>query len=318
MHDAGPEKNSEFTFQPSEWLPFRDKVTLDRVRKIDRHSIEMHRNPDLRIRVVPDSVVEFAFVSDMFYRIWRARAEDRNVVLLVPNPSFAYEKLAWLINRFRIPCDHLYTFNVDEYADDEGNVAPESYPQGFLRAIKSTLFAKIDSELRPPEQQIVGFTNDNISSYADQIEQLGGADACYTGPGWTGHIAFIEPGAPEFSLDLEEWKRMGPRLVTLSPFTIAQNSLHGSFGASGDLSAVPPRAVTVGPAQIVAAKYRMDMHALRTGGTLVSWQRFVTRLVLHGPVTPLIPTSILQEVGGDAIVAESAAMNIEPIWDLGY
>ena len=29
---------------------------------------------------------------------------------------------------------------------------------------------------------------------------------------------------------------MGPRVCTLSPFTIAQNSLHGCFGASGDLT----------------------------------------------------------------------------------
>ncbi|GAJ16275.1 unnamed protein product, partial [marine sediment metagenome] len=58
------------------------------------------------------------------------------------------------------------------------------------------------------------------------IEDLGGADACYSGPGWTGHLAFIEPDAPEFEGSLEEWKKMGPRIVTLSPFTIAQNSLH--------------------------------------------------------------------------------------------
>ncbi len=41
-------------------------------------------------------------------------------------------------------------------------------------------------------------------------------------------VAFIEPDAPEFAAgSMEEWKQMGPRIVTLSPFTIAQNSLHG-------------------------------------------------------------------------------------------
>jgi len=30
------------------------------------------------------------------------------------------------------------------------------------------------------------------------IEDAGGADICYSGPGWTGHVAFVDPDAPEF------------------------------------------------------------------------------------------------------------------------
>jgi glucosamine-6-phosphate deaminase len=172
--------------------------------------------------------------------------------------------------------------------------------------------------LRPPEDQIIGPTNKNINDYGKMIEDMGGADACYSGPGWTGHLAFIEPDAPEFDAELDEWKKMGPRIVTLSPFTIAQNSLHGSFGMSGDLALVPPKAATIGPAEVIAAKYRMDMHSLNTAGTFVSWQRLMTRLVLHGPVTPRVPESILQTLPTDVIVSETAAQNVEPIWDRGY
>ena len=111
---------------------------------------------------------------------------------------------------------------------------------------------RIDSGLRPPDAQVVGFTTANVKDYAKSIEDAGGADICYSGPGWTGHLAFIEPDAPEFAGPLDEWRRMGPRIVTLSPFTFAQNSLHGSFGMSGDLAAVPPKAATIGPAQVIA------------------------------------------------------------------
>jgi 6-phosphogluconolactonase/glucosamine-6-phosphate isomerase/deaminase len=309
----------EFDFNPSQWIPMRDKNVLDKVRAIKRESIDKHHNPDLNIQVVPDSMVEHIFVTDIFYRIVSAREEGRNVVLLLPNPNHGYIKLAHLINKFRLQCDHLFTFNLDEYADQDGNIAPESYPQGFLHATKNYLFKPIDESLRPPENQIVGFTNDNLNDYGKMITDMGGADAVYTGPGWTGHIAFIEPDAPEFETDdLEEWKKMGPRIVTLSPFTIAQNSLHGSFGMSGDLAAVPPKAATIGPAQVIEAKYRMDTHALNTAGTRVSWQRFITRLVLHGPITPKVPTSIIQALKADVIVSETAAMNIEPVWDQGY
>jgi glucosamine-6-phosphate deaminase len=309
---------SEFTFRPSRWVPFRDKAELDKVRAITREEIEKHPNPDFHIRVVPDDFVETIWITDMFRRIQQGAEEGRRVVMVLPNPAHLYKKVAYMINQFRVDCSHLYTFNLDEYADEEGRIAPESYPQGFLRSTKNYFYREIDPELRPPEEQIVGPSNENLDVYGKMIEDLGGAEVCYSGPGWTGHLAFIEPDAPEFEGSLEEFKRMKARIVTLSPFTIAQNSLHGSFGLSGDMAAVPPRAVTVGPAEVLAAKNRIDFHALTTMGTRSSWQRFMTRLCLHGPVTPKVPTSILQTAPATVIVSETAAADIKPDWELGY
>ncbi len=308
----------EFDYSPSKWVPCRDKKVLEKVRKIKRENIEKHPNPEFKIKVVKDDEVEFIFVTDMFFRIKKASDEGKRAVLILPNPNHGYIKLAHLINKFRVNCRHLYTFSMDEYADEDGNIAPESYPQGFLRSTKNYLYKNIEEDLRPPEEQIMGPTTENINDYGKMIADMGGADACYSGPGWTGHLAFIEPDAPEFEAGLEEWKKMGPRIVTLSPFTIAQNSLHGSFGMSGDLALVPPKAATIGPAEVIGSKYRLDMHALTTAGTMVSWQRLMTRLVLHGPVTPKIPESILQTLAADVIVSETAAQNIEPVWDKGY
>ena len=63
----------------------------------------------------------------------------------------------------------------------------------------------------------------------------------------------------------------------------------------------------------------MDMHALTTDGTAnVSWQRMISRLCLHGPVTPKLPTSLHQLLKTDVIVSEAIARNIEPDWDKGY
>ena len=131
-------------------------------------------------------------------------------------------------------------------------------------------------------------------------------------------MAFVEPDAPEFDAPLEEWKKMSARICTLSPFTLAQNSLHGSFGMSGDISAVPPKAATIGPAEVIGSKNRIDTHALTVHGTQTSWQRLMTRLCLHGPVTPKLPTSIHQLLRTDVYVSETAAMNIEANWDKGY
>ncbi|MCL5071022.1 MAG: hypothetical protein M1308_09020 [Actinobacteria bacterium] len=308
----------KFDYQPSKWVPFRDKKVLEKIRNIKREDIERHPNKNLKITVIPDELVEFTWVTDMFYRIKKAADENKRLVLILPNPAHTYMKVAMLINRFKINCKNLFIFIEDEYADQDGNIAPESYPQSFLRALKNYFYYKIDKDLRPPEQQVKGPTTDSIKDYGKMIAELGGADACYTGPGWTGHSAFIEPDAPEFDADLEEWKKMSSRIVTLSPFTIAQNSLHGSFGFSGDLALVPPKAATIGPAEIIASKYRMDMHALSTYGTPVSWQRMISRLCLHGPVTPKLPTSLHQILKTDVFISETIAQNIEPDWDRGY
>jgi glucosamine-6-phosphate deaminase len=207
---------------------------------------------------------------------------------------------------------------MDEYADEDGRIAPPDWPQSFTCAMLKYFYCEIDEDLRPPRDQLVGFTDENLGDYGKMIENLGGADMVYSGPGWTGHLAFIEPDAPEFRGSLDEWKEMGPRIVTLSPFTLAQNSLHGSFGMSGDIALVPPKAATIGPAQVTGAKHRRQQHALTIHRTSTTWQRLTTRLVLHGPVTPLVPESICQTLRTDVVVSETLARNIEPDWDKGY
>ena len=307
-----------FKFTPATFLPFSDMEVIDRVRKISKAEITKHWNPEFQIRIVPDADVEFLWIADMFHRIKSAADEGRKLVMIAPNPWPSYAKVAYLINKFEVNCRNLWTFNMDEYANQHGEIAPETWEFGFMHAFKKYFWSEIEPALRPPESQVNGPSDANINDYGKMLADLGGADICYSGPGWTGHLAFIEPEAPEFAGDLDEWKQMGSRVCTLSPFTIAQNSMHGSFGAAGDLSAVPPKAATIGPAEVIGAKHRIDLHAIRVDGSRVSWQRMTTRLVLHGPVTPRLPASILQTLRTDVWVAESAAEDIKPRWDIGY
>jgi len=308
-----------FEFQPSQHVPFRDKKVLDRVRKIKREDFEKHPNPNLKVKIVKDFDVWFLFMMDIFFRIKEAMETGEKLVMILPQPWPLYESIAYMINRSRINCKNLYTFNMDEYANEEGVIAPESWPYGFTHALKKYFFSKIDPDLRPPEHQMIGFTNENFKDYGKMITDLGGADICYQGPGWTGHLAFVEPDAPEVPKDLEEFKKMGPSIVTLSPFTLAQNSLHGSFGSSGDIAAVPPKAATIGPAQALEAKNHIGLYSIGVHGTSTSWQRLITRLSLFGPVTPLVPDSIIQLMPETVVwVSETIAQNIEPDWDKGY
>lgn len=309
---------AKWSFKPSPCVPFRDEKALARCRKIKRADIEKHPNPDFKIRVVKDADIEFIWVSDMFMRIKTAADEGCRCVMILPNPCPSYRHVARLINLFRVDCKHLWGFAMDEYANEKGQIAPETWKFGFIYAMKHNFLYEIDKELRPAEKQFVGPTNKNINDYQKMIDDAGGADVCYSGPGWTGHLAFIEPDAPEFAGSLREWKKMGARVCTLSPFTLAQNSLHGSFGKSGDIAAVPPKAATIGPLEVISARHRLDFQALTVHGTSTSWQRMMSRLVCHGPVCPQLPTSIHQQLRTDCYISESIAADIEPDWDKGY
>jgi len=310
---------SNFNYQPSLHVPFRDTLILEKVRKIKREHIEQHHNPEYKIKVVPDADLGIFMLFDAFHRIKTASDKGEKLVMIMPNPWPHYRMLAHMLNTFKVDCRNLYTFNMDEYADQDGNVAPESWEYGFGFAFKKYFYHILDKSIRPPENQLHGFTTKNLKDYGKMISDLGEADIVYSGPGWTGHLAFIEPDAPEFKTSsMEEWMKMGPRLVTLSPFTIAQNSLHGSFGMSGDLAKVPPKAVTIGPEQVVNAKHRFQLFGISIHGTSTSWQRLIARLVMHGKPTPLVPESVNQLLRTDAFVTETIAMNIEPDWEKGY
>jgi glucosamine-6-phosphate deaminase len=300
-----------FEYQLARWLPFQDREACNRVRAIKKEDITKHPNPDFKIRIVRDQDFAFRLMVDIFSRIKQAADEGQTLVLIVPQPEPLYAWVAHLINKFRVNCSHLYTFDMDEYADQDGNIAPETWPNSFLFNMKKNFYAKIDPKLRPPESQILGPTNENFKDYGKMIADLGGADVCYGGIGWCGHLAFIEPGSEAFQASsLEEWKQIGPRIVELTTLTVLQNSLGPEFGKSGDWSWIPPKAATIGPAEVVGAKLRSSWNGFMIGGSLVSWQRFIIRLAAHGPVTPLVPASILQTLPSELYITESGAQDI--------
>lgn len=310
---------SEFKYGVSEHAPFRNREVCERVRSITRADIDKHDNPDFNIQIVRDDDIAFLRIHDIFSRIKESDEKDQRLVMILPQPHPQYIKVAHLINKYRVNCRNLHTFNMDEWADEDGTVAPETYENGFMYAMLNNFYARIDEDLRPPRDQVHGPNNDNLDCYDRMMEDLGGVDVCDGGIGWSGHVAFVEPGAPEFAADsLEEFMQMGTRMVTLTPFTVAQTALDPDFGMSGDWANVPPKAVTVGPAQVLGARLRNSWNHFVLAGTDVSWQRFVIRLAAHGPVTPECPASILQTVRTNLYISEKIAADISGTKELSF
>jgi glucosamine-6-phosphate deaminase len=299
-----------FEYGLARFIDFRDRAECDRVRRISRAELTEHPNPDFKIAVVEDPTEFYRyFAADLVGRIEAARDEQRTFVAILPvGPMPQYELAARMINEQRLSLAHVHTFNMDEYANEEGVTAPVSWPGSFQRAMRERFFSLVDPELRPPESQIHFPTTEAIGDYSKRLEALGGADACYGGIGWCGHIAFWESHlGHEFEGDLDAFKQAGARLVELHPMTIMQNALH-SFG--GDWSWVPPKANTIGPREILGARHRSFWLDGDLGGG-VSWQRFIARLVAHGPVSELVPGSILQTARTDYTILGGVAGDVE-------
>ena len=299
-----------FEYELADFISFRDRAVCERVRRIRRDELARHENPDFKIRIVDDPRDFYReFADDIVGRIRAAAEEGREFVGIFPvGPMPQYELAARRINEERLSCRHVHSFNMDEYANADGETAPPSWPGSFQRAMMERFLDRIDPELRPREENVHFPTREKLGDYSALIEDLGGADVCYGGIGWCGHIAFWEShlGA-EFEGDLEAYKQAGARLVELHPMTIMQNALH-SFG--GDWSWVPPKANTIGPREILGARHRSFWLDGDLGGG-VSWQRFIARLVAHGPVSEFVPGSILQTAPTDYTILGGVADDVE-------
>ena len=324
------EPNSDFAFTPASFVPFKDRELCEKLRKISGKDLEKHANPDFNIKVMmnPHPVL----IATLFARIKEASEKGKKITLILGNPEpDTYIPLAQLINYFKVDCKNVHLFAMDEWADQDGNIAPETYKAGFAHSMLKYLVYQIDEKLRMPLENVHYPTNKNIANYSDMITECGegGADICSSSPGWTGHMAFIDPVKDFFpegfnpeveptKAQIDEWLNMKARIVDLHPLTVAQNSLHGVFGQSGYIADVPPKAATIGPVDVKNARERIEVHALLTNGTFSSWQRMTSRLVLHGPVTPLIPSSMLQLMKTQVLVSDELAAPFDCWEKVGY
>lgn len=314
----------EFKFKPASWLPSGKNVEmLERVRNIKREEMEYDNENGYSVRVVMNPALLFAM--DVYHRILMSDKLDQRLTMIFPNQwPDVYSAVAEMINRNNVSCRNVHAFAMDEWADEDGNVAPLTYGAGLGYSFRNHFYGRIREDLRPDVENWHVFTNDNINDYSKIIEDIGGggADVCYTATGWPGHTAFIDPGAPEFAADsMEEFLTLGSRLTTETPLTIAENCLLGPMGSSGDVWAVPPRAATIGPRDIANARYRFEVHSLTFGG-YATWQRMISRIELYGDISMECPASIMRLFPGICYVSEEIAKPFgswkygQPLWEL--
>jgi glucosamine-6-phosphate deaminase len=223
--------------------------------------------------------------QDMLAAIIQAQQQQHAATLIVPvGPVDQFPILADLINRERVDCREVMLINMDEYltADDQW-IAPD-HPLSFRGFMQRSFYDRLEGHLAPRDENRVFPHPDRCDEVAEIISQRGGVDVCFGGIGINGHIAFNEPPQRDEPCSVDSFAALTTRVLSLTCETRTINSVT----VGGEISLVPARAVTVGMAEILAAR-RLSLYCNRP------WQQAVVRRALHGPVTANCPASLLRQ-----------------------
>lgn len=243
----------------------------------------------LPLAILPDRQSLYEWLArSMADEIKEANAEERRVRWVLPvGPKDHYRRLAEMTNAERISWRNVHTFNMDEWCDWEGRPVPPDHPYNLETFMRKNLFELIDAELRQPEEQIVFPSTTRIDEFSDRIAAVGGIDTTFAGFGFRGHVAFNEPPGSRWThVTLEELRRSRTRLVQLTEDTLIA---HSHRTAGGNTYAIPPTAVTIGMADILASQ---RIRLVTDGGP---WKQYVLRVLLLGEPDVRFPVTLCQE-----------------------
>lgn len=267
-----------FDFAPSAWLPTQDKAVLEYCRNIRREEMEITNENGYSVRVVPHP--SSAVTCELFDWIYRSDVEDKKTVIVFPNSwKNIYTAAVEMCNRFNVSGRNIHAFCMDEYADEDGNVAPITWYRSLGGHFMSEFYMSFREDLRPPLKQMHYYTNENINYYSDMIaeEGNGGADLIVSATGWIGHTAFIDPNTKAFKADnLDDFLKIKAGFVDNHRLTIQQNS-----GGGSALWHTPRYSVTIGPWDVINARDHLERHDLQNTGGYASWERMISRLQLY-------------------------------------
>ncbi len=253
---------------------------------------DLGRGTPVKIRVLGDlASVALDLATAMRDEIRRGQNHGSAATLIVPvGPVDQFPLLARMINEARLDCRDVVLINMDEYLTDDDQFVPVAHPLSFRGYMDRAFYDLLDPALAPrPENRLFPTPHDD-GALQRRIAARGGVDACFGGIGINGHLAFNEPPEPHETMSLEAFADLPTRALTLSRETRTINSVT----VGGEIGIVPRRAVTVGMREILAAR-RLRFYCNRP------WQSAVIRRVLHGPLTPACPASLLRR-HPDAII----------------
>ena len=231
-------------------------------------------------------------------KIKEAKDEQRKIAFILPvGPMGMYKWVVYFLKAWGVDCRHVYTFNMDEWADNDGNTLDSTNSGSFEYAMTKALFDPL-GELTVPKTQRNFATKENLPTYPAKIAALkeeGAELVLVYGIGRMCHIAFWEPTFAADYACAAEWEKAPYRIgAKIHPLTVEQNALT-SFKSRTTL--VPCRANTIGPGLFLQADYAIG-GADGTLGRGMQWQGLSLWMTLRYGKTPWITSSYIPTIKG--------------------
>ena len=215
-----------------------------------------------------------------------AKAKGPGVVLGVAtgsSPLATYENLARMVKSGELDLSEASAFALDEYVG-----LPDGHPESYHEVIRRTVTEPLGldpARVHVPNGSVHGLATSG-DRYEAAIKAAGGVDVQILGIGTNGHVGFNEPTSSLSSRT---------RVKTLSDGTRSDNARF--FPSIDD---VPQRCITQGLGTILDARHVV---LVATGAGKAP----AVAAMVEGPVTSMVPASVLQLHRFATIVVDEAA-----------
>lgn len=243
-----PRKLSSIAPDWWDYTTLDDAIIQDAASLTPEDLLQLSR-PGFKV-VFHDTLEEFYLAEALEYiNAWRQATPDNPCGICGPiGPTEQLPLVAQLVNALDLNLQHAHFWGMDEWFLD-GREAPVTHPLSFERADRELCFNRIRPELRMPEENL-HFPKADTAPYRASWD----AARCLVmqgGQGEVKHWAFNDPPrrqGPHHDQPPppETFLQLPTRVVDLHPLTLAQNA---RTSGGGNISLVPTKAISVGPAE---------------------------------------------------------------------
>ena len=241
-----------------------------------------------------DTLEEFYLAEALEYiEAWKQSTDDNPVGICGPiGPTEQLPLVARIVNTLGLDLRSAHFWGMDEWFHEGREMSPK-HPLSFERADRELCFNRIRKELRMPDAHL-HFPKADCAAYRKSWDGVRCA-VMQGGQGDVKHWAFNDPprragkhrNAPPSPA---EYRKLATRVVDLHPLTVAQNA---RTSGGGNISLVPTRAISVGPAETWKAEKVSIWHAGKHDNPF--GQRLTTLMISQRLADTSVPMSLLAD-----------------------
>ena len=276
-----------------DYTTLADEVIRDAAALTPHQMMKLSR-PGFKV-VMYDTLEEFYLAEALEYlTAWKQSTPDNPVGICGPiGPTEQLPLVARLVNELNLDVRSAHFWGMDEWYLDESEVPP-THPLSFERADRELCFSRIRKNLVMPDAHL-HFPKADTTHYRKSWESGVRCAVMQGGQGDVKHWAFNDPPRRAGKNKNEpptpsEYRKLTTRVVDLHPLTIAQNA---RTSGGGNISLVPTKAISVGPAETWKAEKVSIWHAGNHDNPF--GQRLTTLMISQRLADSAVPMSLLAD-----------------------